>query len=110
MVSLSKAERFFAAHCALLFTTSIAAILVAFALAWLARRRRDPARWCLALIKFAALFYILSDHPQTSPDAKTDPVLVSASSNSAPMLSGSPSHASCTPSATTTTDSTTKTT
>ena len=26
---------------------------------WLARRRGDPARWCLTLIKLAALFYIL---------------------------------------------------
>lgn len=59
MQGLTTPERFFAAHCAMLFITSIAAMVVAFGLMWLARRRGDPARWCLTLIKLAALFYIL---------------------------------------------------
>lgn len=59
MEGLTKAERFYAVHCGLLFITSIAAILVTFGLVWLARRQKDVARWCLTYVKFAALFYIL---------------------------------------------------
>jgi ABC-type phosphate/phosphonate transport system permease subunit len=62
MGSLTEEECYFAAHCAMLFATSILAIIVTFALVFLARRRKDPARWCMTLVKLTAVFFILSEH------------------------------------------------
>ena len=60
MTDLNKTERFYLAHCVLLLITFIAAIVVTFGLMYMARRRGDPARWSLTLIKVAAVFYCLS--------------------------------------------------
>ena len=64
MGSLTETECYFAAHCALLFATSIVAIIITFALVFLARRRKDPARGCMTLVKLTAVFFILSDTNQ----------------------------------------------
>lgn len=69
MGGLNQAERYFAADCALLFATSLAAIVVTFGLMWLARRRGDPARLCLLHVKIAAVFFILYGSPRSLPVA-----------------------------------------
>ncbi|KFH46396.1 hypothetical protein ACRE_028450 [Hapsidospora chrysogenum ATCC 11550] len=69
MGSLTETECYFVAHCAMLFATSIIAIVVTFALVFLGRRRKDPARWCMTLVKLTAVFFILFCFAEFSSDA-----------------------------------------
>lgn len=58
-MALTKNEAYYAAHCVMLLVTFLAGLIVAIGLIWKGRRKKDPARWCLPVAKFAAALFTM---------------------------------------------------